>query len=63
MTNSRSSIGTTSEASTATAVALRVSWSIRPISPKISPGPRMVRITSLPSESLIMTLSRPESTM
>ena len=37
--------------------------SISPISPKISPGPRMLRITSLPSASPIITLSRPVTTM
>src|SRR6267143_1742391 len=52
-----------SQDSIATTLAERGLSSIRPISPKNSPGPRMARITSLPSESLIITLSRPESTM
>jgi len=52
-----------SQGSIATTLAERGSSSISPISPKNSPGPRIDRITSLPSESLIITLSRPDSTI
>ena len=46
-----------------TTEAERGSSSIRPISPKNSPGPRMLRMTSLPSESLIITFSLPDRIM
>ena len=46
-----------------TTLAERGASSIRPISPKNSPGPRMLRMTSLPSESLIITFRRPDRIM
>lgn len=60
---SRRATASNSQASIATTVAERGLSSIKPISPKYSPRPRMLRITSLPSASLIITLRRPESTM
>jgi len=52
-----------SQGSIDTTLAERGLSSMRPISPKNSPGPISERITSLPSASPIMTLSRPEITM
>src|SRR5882672_7052380 len=51
-----------SQASRAATLAERGWSSIRPISPKNSFGPRIARITSPPSSSVIITLRRPEIT-
>jgi hypothetical protein len=59
---SRLEIDSSSQGSMQTTLAERGASSIRPISPKNSPGPRMLSMTSLPSASLIITLSRPEIT-
>ena len=52
-----------SQGSMAMTVAERGASSMRPISPKNSPEPRIARMTSRPSSSLIITLRRPEITM
>ena len=60
--NSLRGMNSNSHASRAIAAALRPLPSSRAISPKNSPGPRTLRISSLPSTESTVKATRPDST-